>query len=92
MGDVKDDVLGGRSTSSYSKANQQILWHGNEGGRRDINTYLTEAMDMRNQLIKAHGETISSGKTPVDLVLQRVPEELRNGDPRSRHLHGEPII
>lgn len=45
---------GSRSTTSYSNANQQTLWHGNGGGRRDINTYLTEAMDMRNQLIKAH--------------------------------------
>ena len=33
MGNVEDHVLVGRSTT-YSNANQQTLWHGNEGGGR----------------------------------------------------------
>lgn len=62
------DVLGGRSTTD-SNAHQRTLRHGNGGGERHQHIYTWQKRwTICNQLIKAHGETIS-GKTLINLVL-----------------------
>lgn len=63
-----------------------------EGAETSTHTWQKRWTCATNWSRHIYDETISSGKTLLDLVLKRVPEELRNGDPRSHHLHGEPII